>query len=66
MDSAREYRQRAAVCLRLAHESRDAFVKIALTELASEFSSMAETVERREAVRRWPKISQRELEINSG
>jgi hypothetical protein len=66
MDTAREYRQRAAVCLRLAHESPDAYVKIALTELAAELSSMADTAESHQADRRWPKISWRELERNSG
>jgi hypothetical protein len=66
MDTAREYRQRAAICLRLAHESRDAYVKIALTELASELSGMADTAESHEADRRWPKISRRELERSSG
>ncbi len=45
MDTAGEYRQRAAVCLRLAYESRDVYVKAALTELASEFHGMAETAE---------------------
>jgi hypothetical protein len=45
MDTAREYRQRAVACLRLAKESREAYVKVALTELASEFSSLADSVE---------------------
>ena len=45
MDNAREYRQRAATCLRLAHESTDIYVKLALTELASEFSDKAGTIE---------------------
>lgn len=66
MDTAREYRQRAAVCLRLANESRDAYVKVALTELASELSSMADTVETRVVDRRWPSISRCDLEGNSG
>ena len=66
MDTAREYRQRAAVCLRLANESRDAYVKVALTELASELSGMADTVEACEVDRRWPKISRHDLRSNSG
>jgi hypothetical protein len=45
MDTAREYRQRAVTCLRLANESSDAYVRVALTELASELSSMADSVE---------------------
>jgi hypothetical protein len=66
MDTAREYRQRAAVCLQLANESRDAYVKVALTELASDLSSMADTVESREVDRRWPSISRREMDGKSG
>jgi hypothetical protein len=45
MDTAREYRQRAADCLQLANEASDAYVKVALTELASEFRGMADTAE---------------------
>ena len=45
MDTAREYRQRAVACLRLANESREAYVKVALTELASEFRSLADSIE---------------------
>ena len=45
MDNAREYRQRAATCLRLAHESTDFYVKLALTELAGEFCGKADTIE---------------------
>ena len=40
-NTAREYRQRAVACLRLANESREAYVKVALTELASKFRSLA-------------------------
>ena len=57
MDTAREYRQRAAVCLQLAHESRDVYVKAALTELASEFHGMAETAETCGIDHRSPKVS---------
>jgi hypothetical protein len=45
MDTAREYRQRAAACLRLATESSDVYVQAALTELASEFQGMADMAE---------------------
>jgi hypothetical protein len=57
MDTAREYRQRAAVCLQLANESRDAYVRVALTELASDLSSMADTAETCEVDQRRPKVS---------
>jgi hypothetical protein len=48
MDTSREYRQRAALCLQLANEARDAYVRSALIELAIEFRQMAEAMERRE------------------
>ena len=51
MDTAREYRQRAVACLRLAKESREAYVKVALTELASKFSSLADSVEPAASIR---------------
>jgi hypothetical protein len=57
MDTAGEYRQRAAACLRLASESSDAYVKVALTELATEFSGMADTVETSEVDRSRQKAS---------
>jgi hypothetical protein len=57
MDTEGEYRQRAATCLRLANESRDAYVKVALTELAIELSSMADSVETCGIDERRPKIS---------
>jgi hypothetical protein len=57
MDTAGEYRQRAAACLRLANESGDAYVRVALTELAGEFSSMAESVETNGSDKRRPNIS---------
>jgi hypothetical protein len=45
MDTAAEYRQRAITCLRLASESSEPYVKAALTELAVELSSLADSVE---------------------
>jgi hypothetical protein len=60
MDTAREYRHRAAICLRLANESRDAFVRAALTELASKFHGMAEAAETCEVGRHRPEISWRD------
>jgi hypothetical protein len=57
MDTVGEYRQRAATCLRLANESRDAYVKVALTELAIELSSMADSVENCGIDEHRPKVS---------
>ena len=45
MDTAGEYRHRAISCLRLASEAREPYVKVALTELAIELSSLANSVE---------------------
>jgi hypothetical protein len=45
MDTSREYRQRAAICLQLANEANDVYVKAALAELAAEFREMAEAME---------------------
>jgi hypothetical protein len=42
MNSEKEYRQRAKECLQLANEATDLYVKVALTELASEFRNMAD------------------------
>jgi hypothetical protein len=57
MDTVGEYRQRAATCLRLATESSDAYVRVALTELAGELSSMADSVETYGGDERRSKIS---------
>jgi hypothetical protein len=45
MNTAREYWQHAAACLRLAHESSEFYVKVALTELAGEYCRKADTIE---------------------
>jgi hypothetical protein len=45
MDTSREYRQRAAICLQLANEASDVYVKAALTELAADFDQMAKAME---------------------
>jgi hypothetical protein len=45
MDTSREYRQRAAICLQLANEANDVYVKAALAELAAEFRDMADAME---------------------
>ena len=47
MDTPREYRQRAADCLRLANEASDVYVAAALTELAIDFRKMADFAEKR-------------------
>lgn len=45
METSRQYRQQAADCLQLASEASDAYVKISLMELATEFRHRAEAVE---------------------
>jgi hypothetical protein len=45
MKTSRQYRQQAADCLQLANEASDAYVKVSLTELATEFRQRAEAVE---------------------
>jgi hypothetical protein len=45
METSRQYRQHAADCLQLANEASDAYVKVSLTELATEFRHRAEVVE---------------------
>jgi hypothetical protein len=45
METSRQYRQHAADCLQLASEASDAYVKVSLTELATEFRHRAEAVE---------------------
>jgi hypothetical protein len=45
METSRQYRQQAADCLQLANEASDAYVKVSLTELATEFRHRAEAVE---------------------
>ena len=47
MNTPREYRQKAADCLKLASETTQAYVKAALTELAREFRETADKIEQR-------------------
>jgi len=47
MPTAKEYRQRAEECLRLARAAGELYVKIALTELAQEFHRTADDLEAR-------------------
>jgi hypothetical protein len=48
---AKEFRQSAAECERLARESTDAFVKQYLAELATEFRKQADALDEREPSR---------------
>jgi hypothetical protein len=47
MPTPREYRHNAEVCLKLVNETKEIYAKVALIELAAEFRSMAEHLERR-------------------
>jgi hypothetical protein len=47
MPTAKEYRQRAEECLRLARSAGELYVKIALAELAQEFHHTADDLEAR-------------------
>ena len=47
MPTANEYRQRAQECLILASIAIDLYAQEALTELASDFEEMAESLEQR-------------------
>ena len=46
MATARQYRQRAEVCLELAQEAKDPRTKEAMMELAEEFNRAAEKLQR--------------------
>jgi hypothetical protein len=46
MQSSKEYRHNAAVCLKLASETREVYAKRALIDLAREFRALAEDLER--------------------
>jgi hypothetical protein len=46
MQSSKEYRHNAAVCLKLARETREVYAKWALIDLAREFRALAEDLER--------------------
>ena len=45
MVSRKEYQQRAEECLVLANEATEVYVKVALSELATEFQKIADGVE---------------------
>ena len=46
MDVSRQYRQQEDFCLRLASAASEEYVKVALTELATEYHQKAEDAER--------------------
>jgi hypothetical protein len=45
MVSRKEYQQRAEECLVLANEATEVYVKVALSELATDFQKIADGVE---------------------
>jgi hypothetical protein len=47
MDAPRQYREQEVFCLRLASEASEDYVKLALTELATDYRQRAEDAERR-------------------
>jgi len=59
MDASRQYRQQEVVCLRLASEASENYVKVALTELAADFHQKAEQAKRRHqhATRDWVRLT---------
>jgi hypothetical protein len=46
MQSSKQYRHNAAVCLKLASEAKEVYAKMALIDLAREFRALAEDLER--------------------
>jgi hypothetical protein len=46
MQTSREYRHNAAVCLKLASETKEIYAKMALIDLAREFRALAQDLER--------------------
>ena len=46
MQSSKEYRHNAVVCLKLASETKEVYAKMALIDLAREFRALAEDLER--------------------
>jgi hypothetical protein len=46
MQTTKQYRHNAEVCLKLASETKEIYAKIALTDLATEFRGLAEDLER--------------------
>jgi hypothetical protein len=48
MQTSKQYRHNAQVCLKLASETTQIYAKIALIDLATEFRALAEDLERRQ------------------
>jgi hypothetical protein len=57
MSSAKVYRQRADECAQLANEAAEVYVKVALAELAAEFQSLADAMERESEAHSASKLS---------
>ena len=47
MNTPKEYRQRAADCLKLASEAQEIYAPAALTDLATEFLDITDKIEHR-------------------
>jgi hypothetical protein len=59
MPTLKEHRQRAKECLELANTSPDLYVKMALVELAKDFSEAADRLETNEFKQRLPNLRAR-------
>ena len=46
MQTSKEYRHNAEICLRLASETKEVYARMALIDLATEFRALAEALER--------------------
>jgi hypothetical protein len=46
MQTPKEYRHNAEVCLKLAYETKELYARMALIDLATEFRALAEALER--------------------
>ena len=46
MQTSKEYRHNAEICLKLASETKEIYAKVALIDLATEFRAFAEDLER--------------------
>ena len=52
MLTAKEYRQQAQDCLKLAKQAKKLYAKVAMTELAEKFNGVAEKLERNHPLRK--------------
>ena len=46
MQTSKEYRHNAEICLKLASETKEIYAKVALVDLATEFRALADDLER--------------------